>query len=293
MIVDLPPSRVWTLEPEDQFEDVRAAKLRVSSAFLPVESEFVDVETPDARHNLVAVGVGDKLTRGKSTGILCIRLYVRKKYRLDEIHSKLWLPNVLRDVLPHGVLTDVVEVGLLQHTLRSDDDFPDPTSASQRARPGCSVSPCGCGETDVPTGTIGALLGEPAYLLRTCAHVLRSRYREGHAEVYFPGAADGSGRVIASTERLFEAEVGRENELDIALAELRETVDPDVMFIGGPRGVGSAASRMAVHKFGRSSRYTLGYVDDLDFEGILVDRSWSPVRRIKYIGQISVVVDCG
>ena len=283
-----PPSRIWTLQPEDQFEEIRAAKRQVSTAWLPVESEFVQAETPDPRYNLVGVGVGDKLTRGKSTGTLCIRLYVRKKYRFDEIPSKQRLDRALSDVLPHGVLTDVVEAGLLEQSLRIDDEFPDPTSGTGRARPGCSISPCGCGGTPVPTGTIAALLGESAHLLMTCAHVLRPRCSHAHDGVYFPDAY-GSGRVIAGTQLLVGAEVGKENEVDIAVAELRETLDPEIMFIGGPKGIGSAAPRMPVHKFGRSSRYTLGYVDDLDFEGILLDRSWSPVRRIKYIRQITVL----
>jgi hypothetical protein len=280
------PPRAWTLQPEDHFEEIRARKRQVSTEFLHVDRPFVNVETPDPRSNLVAVGVGEKQTGGKSTGFLCIRLYVRKKYGRHEIRPEHLLENLIEH---DGLTLDVVEVGLLEHQVSTDE--PDPTLGIDPLQPGCSVSPCGCYGTTVPTGTLGPLLADSSGI--SCAHVLRSRCPNADDEVYYPGAADaslGGARIIGNTAAVYEAEPGKENEVDVAIVRFRpETdIDPSAMFIGPSQPPVEPDYEMAVQKYGRSSRYSRGHIYDLDFEPILVDRSWDPVRSIKYVRQIAV-----
>lgn len=280
----LPTTTLWTLQPEDQFELVRGAKRRISSNFLPADRQYIDVDTPDPSSNLVAVGVGEKISGGKPTGLLCVRLYVRKKYDRRQIRSE----HLLHAIIQHDdVLLDVIETGLLEHQLELPE--PDPTFSIDPLQPGCSVSPCDCDGTGVPTGTLGPVLGN-GYHAITCAHVLSPRCPHKHDYVYNPGQADagGTGRVVANTSSLYEALPGRENELDVAIIDLREPPDPRVMFIGPVDGPIDPDYDMVVHKFARSSRYSVGRITDLDFEPILVDRSWSPPRSVKYVRHLAV-----
>src|SRR5438477_11670699 len=55
-------------------------------------------------HNIVGVGVGRKVKRGKSTRTRCVRIYVERKIPRHLIHPDHLIPGAVG-----GVVTDVIE----------------------------------------------------------------------------------------------------------------------------------------------------------------------------------------
>ena len=45
--------------------------------------------TPNPLHNVVGVGIGEKISEGKQTGTLAVKLFVRMKYPLSELNGNL------------------------------------------------------------------------------------------------------------------------------------------------------------------------------------------------------------
>jgi hypothetical protein len=87
--------------------------------------------------------------------------------------------------------------------------------------------------------------------------------------IFQPGLLDG-GRVpqdkVAELANAIPYDVTGTNAVDAAVARVDNNIRavPDVLHIGRPTGTGPAAVDMMVHKFGRTSAYTVGRVASID-----------------------------
>lgn len=161
--------------------------------------------------NVVGVGMGYKIVRGKTTNKPAVMVLVKKKYPEEQLKSKHVVPKALNEVP-----TDVIEVGEIR--LLSSR-----TEKARPARPGMSI-----GHFKVTAGTFGAVVkdektGEPLILSNN--HVLANATdgRDGKSAVgdpiLQPGTYDGGSMsdVIANLERFVPiSKSGSEDRCPIA-----------------------------------------------------------------------------
>ena len=88
------------------------------------------------------------------------------------------------------------------------------------------------------------------------------------ASIFQPGLLDGGN---ANTDQIaaltrFIALQAAGNKVDCAIAKVTSNslVSKDVLHIGAPTGAADAAIDMSVHKFGRTTSYTVGHVKSID-----------------------------
>jgi hypothetical protein len=210
--------------------------------------------------NVVAVGIGEKFVGGKPTGLLALKFLVRSKKERTLLSEKHLLPKTVR-----GLPADVEQVG----TLRACDTVLDPKTEVRPARPGCSVGfkpPDG----GVPeAGTFGALVkrGNSLFILSN-NHVLadENNIQPGPNALIFQPAilddADFGNHQIATLFSFANLLHGAPNIVDCALAQVMNPslVSNSILQIGVPSGIAAPFIGMQVHKFGRSSGYTVGSV---------------------------------
>jgi hypothetical protein len=262
--------------------DLREAKKELSARFLAASAAparatartFTAAATPRPEHNVVGVGIGEKVVSGRATGIPAVKLFVRVKYPEGQLDSKLLLPKEI-----DGLAVDVEESGLLRRLERrrrrrrrptppAAAAIPNPRQRHRPAQPGCSVGfqfPTGA---SVMAGTFGALVrnakGEVCVLSNN--HVLADENRLPLGSAIFqPGLLDGgnsSKDQIASLTRFIDLQGGTANRVDAAIAALTSSklATRDILHIGAPSGSAAAAIDMVVHKFGRTTAYTVGRV---------------------------------
>ncbi len=161
--------------------------------------------------NIIGVGHGNKLIRGKDTGRMAVIILVREKYRSKNSNSSLFIPRKI-----DGLETDVVEVGnikLLDIQSKRNNDTADTavdvlrTAKVRPAQPGMSI-----GHHKISAGTFGCLVKDRKsgliYILSN-NHVLANltngsdeRSQKGDA-IYQPGVYDGGNddAVIGYLER--------------------------------------------------------------------------------------------
>ena len=170
-------------------------------------------------HNVVGIGVGRKITRGRTTRTLSVRVYVERKLPEHLIHPDHLLPKQFA-----GVVTDVIEAGQFRAHVPS-------TPASQKrrrpARPGCSIGfqfpDAQAGE--LMAGTLGAIVTADgvSYIL-SANHVLANENAlPPGTPIYQPALLDSgnpSADRIATLTRFFPLETGKANRVDCALAAI-------------------------------------------------------------------------
>jgi hypothetical protein len=251
--------------------DLRAAKKEWSGRLLKRKSHqgvraFTLPVTPDLDWNLMGVGVGEKIVDGQRTGVMALKFLVRAKYHDKHINKKHRLPKSIA-----GLPVDVEEVGLLRRFgAVPAPDAPNPRGRIRPAQPGCSigfVDPAG----QFDAGTFGALVKDSGglYILSN-SHVLAD---EGQlnpgAPISQPGSLDdGSPPTdeIAELTRFIKLQPGAPNKVDCAIAAVdsSKNVSNSILQIGPPQGVGDAKVDMTVHKFGRTTGYTVGHITSID-----------------------------
>jgi hypothetical protein len=181
-------------------------------------------------HNIVGVGVGRKVKRGKSTRTRCVRIYVERKIPRHLIHPDHLIPGAVG-----GVVTDVIEAGRFRAYLPR-------LQASQKrlrpARPGCSIgfqfpkAPAG----ELMAGTLGAVVtGNGVSYILSNNHVLANENAlPAGTPIFQPGLLDSgnaaTGR-IATLARFVPLETDKPNRVDCALATILDarTVRPAIL----------------------------------------------------------------
>ncbi len=232
--------------------------------------------SPAPEHNVVEVGIGEKIADGKPTGITAVKFLVQIKYPEGQLDSGSALPKTI-----DGLPVDVEQVGLLRRLPRASSSrassssaaaaattMPNPRTRIRPARPGCSVGfqfppPA----TLVMAGTFGAVVKRQSDLfILSNNHVLADENRlAAGAPIFQPGLLDG-GRVpqdkIAELTKFIPLRAGVMNKVDCAIARVtdKSLVSKDILFIGPPRGKTTARIDMIVHKFGRTTSYRAGRI---------------------------------
>lgn len=254
-------------------EPFRAAKAEASKTYLhsgQPRSFRAMRATPDPApdNNVVGVGIGEKITKGRQTGIMAVKLLVRRKYEKDRIPPSELLPAVI-----DGLPTDVEQVGTFRRmeAVPVPAPMPDPRARRRPAQPGCSIGFRDPNNAFRMAGTFGVLVkrGEKTFILSN-NHVLADENRlPAGSPIFQPGLLD-DGQVpddqIAELSDFVAMMPGAPNQVDAAIAEVsrRRLVSREILFIGPPSGKEKARRDMIVHKFGRTTGYTVGRVTSID-----------------------------
>ena len=225
---------------------------------------------------VVGIGIGAKFIGGESTGLPALIFYVEDKRPSWRVESMI-PPEI------DGVPTDVEEAGELVA-------FAGHQSRRRPIQPGCSI-----GTADgMTTGTFGAVVfdaqGE-AYLLGN-NHVLADcdRYPIGGAIIQ-PGSLDNGDHekdIVGHLFRTWPLDPSTGNDLDCALARpAGDPLETEILQIGRPQGVGEATVDMPVHKMGRSTGYTRGFVRSAstDFKVRYGDVILKLTRQVAFKGE--------
>jgi hypothetical protein len=123
----------------------------------------------------------------------------------------------------------------------------------------------------LPTaGTYGALVRDAngVYILSN-NHVLADVNRLPlNSDIFQPGPSDAptsAGNRVAVLSNFKPLVAGTPNRVDCAVARISGGQSSnDILHIGAPRSKGNASVGMNVHKFGRTTNYRVGQVEDVD-----------------------------
>jgi Trypsin len=226
-----------------------------------------------SRSNVVAVGVGFKIAGGVQTNEPAIVVSVVKKLPLIQLSESSLVPKTLG-----GVKTDIVETGKIFA-------LQDPTEKMRPARPGISI-----GHYQITAGTFGCLVQRNGqiYMLSNNHVLANSNAAQLGDAILQPGPHDGgtsadqigtleefipvgfSGGTGCSPLALFRpsAQVNEpgNNTVDCAIAKplSNDLVNPDILNIGIPTGVGTATLGTPVQKSGRTTGFTTDQITQIE-----------------------------
>lgn len=158
-----------------------------------------------ARRNVVATGVGYKVTRGKRTGELCISCSVENKIEASALSSRDLVPKKVQ-----GIPTDVVKTGIFRI-------FQAPTDKFRPAPGGVSV-----GHKDITAGTLGCWVKRDNqwHLLSNNHVIANSNDAQIGDPVLQPGPHDGGrypgDQIAALTDFVPVQMAGMPSDCDVA-----------------------------------------------------------------------------
>ncbi len=235
--------------------------------------------TPARRNdNVVGVGIAEKTVKGKPTGVMAVKFFVKTKFPTGAVSRNMVLPKNI-----DGLPVDIEETGAFRAFAKrrkraraADATLPNPRVRMRPAQPGCSVGFRIPGDQFVMTGTFGALVrtSRKIFILSN-NHVLADENRMPiGSPIYQPALMDGgrlAGDQIAELTRFIKLKADRYNRIDAAIAEplARNLLDREVLHIGAPAGTAVAEIDMMVHKFGRTTSYTAGRITSVDTDVIV------------------------
>ena len=222
--------------------------------------------------NVVGIGISEKVSDGKATGVIALTFYVeRKKSKAKLSAAEMVPPQVPATAMNPTILTDVKAIGRLR---------PQLNARRNPFQPGNSV-----GHVDATAGTLGAVVSRNGQLyILSNSHVLAlaGTAKRGDAIVY-PGVFDGgalTADLVAKLARFkkFTRGAAFVNRVDCAIA--KPTPERLGDLLSEIRGLGLPARRtikpvrgMKVVKVGRTTGKTTGKIEDvhfrftLDYEG--------------------------
>jgi len=243
-----------------------------------------------SRRNVIACGIGYKISKGVRTSELSLVVSVTHK-----VHPSALAPQDLIPKELDGIRTDVVETGIFRAHQKPTDRW------RPVVPPGVSI-----GHPQVTAGTFGCLVrrADEIFILSN-NHVLAdlNRARLGDP-ILQPGAADGGtmddqiatlaayipldfgtsepecrlvswlaqalnwlAGAVGSSHRLQPVrQTPGVNRADAALARPTspDLVTNEILYIGAPVGVGTATLGTRVQKTGRTTGYTTGTITQID-----------------------------
>ena len=261
------------------FTQLRAAKNELSKDLLrpaAAAQSLMDLTAATSskpKQNVVGVGIGEKITDGKATGIMAVKLLVRVKYTEHEIPATDLLPKSV-----NGLPVDVEQVGTFRRFPRGaaapakavTAAMPNPRTRIRPAAPGSSIGFRDPNNQFVMAGTFGALVkkGSKLYVLSN-NHVLADENQLPlGSPIFQPGLLDGGNPAtdqIAKLTKFVTLTTTGTNKVDCAIAEAKSNlVTNAILFIGAPNGKTDAQIDMIVHKFGRTTSYRVGRITSVD-----------------------------
>lgn len=244
------------------------------------------------RANVVATGVGYKVTSGKKTPTLGIVCSVTEKVALSQLSSRDRVPAML-----NGIPTDVIRTGPIR-ALQSTTDRHRPAPG------GVSI-----GHRDITAGTLGCLVkkGDQFFILSNNHVLANSNQAKVGDPILQPGPYDGGkfpddhiadleqfvpisiigvpsdcsiaskiadmlnavAKFLGKDARLQAVKAqGTDNLVDAAIARPRkpvsEYVKDEILVIGEIKDTAQGELDMAIKKFGRSSLLSTGTINQVD-----------------------------
>jgi len=174
---------------------------------------------PIPSENTLGIGIGEKISDGKQTGVLAIKLFVRMKFSKSELKSNHILPKEI-----DGIPTDVDEVGVFRRfpsgaparAWAKGGAMPNPRTKIRPAQPGCSIGYQDPSNQIVMAGTFGAVVKDKdgLYVLSN-NHVLADENRLPlGSPIFQPGLLDGGDLLPAfrtSPSMISDEGKGKEN----------------------------------------------------------------------------------
>ena len=221
---------------------------------------------PNPQHNVVGVGLGRKIVKGKASANYCVRFYVEKKLPKEAIPKEFMLPEKVG-----GIPTDVVETG----RFRAFAGGAKERARVRPARPGCSVGFAfsGAKAGTVMAGTFGAVVeADGKRFILSNNHVLANENGLPiGSDIFQPGLLDKNAPtsdVIAKLAKFIPLATSHANQVDCAIAEPTDVklTSPTIMPKVGKLKSGqplAAAVSMKVEKTGRTTGYTTGTIQDI------------------------------
>lgn len=243
-----------------------------ASAWLQTARALTSAVSPDPIHNVVGVAVGEKVSDGNHTGVWAVKFLVRLKFPESQLSKKHVLPKTIA-----GLPVDVEETGLFRKFARKkkggagSPGVPNPQTRIRPAQPGCSIGFADPAGQMVMAGTFGALVKD-----RTGTYVLSNNHVLADenqlpvgSPIFQPGLLDGGNAAtdkIAELTKFIPLQTSSPNQVDCAIAKVVDgsVANNKVLNIGAPSGTTDAQIDMTVHKFGRTTSYTVGRVSSVD-----------------------------
>jgi len=228
--------------------------------------------------NIVAVGVGEKVTDGKGTGRLALRFYVRRKVKLNKLKASEAVPPAVHPALAQTnavVPTDVIVLGQLR--------------LDAAIKPGDSL-----GNIRVSAGTFGALVRHNRQLeVLSNSHILARSGKGRKGDKILSPAKDDGGKapddVVALLTRFLKFVVGGAfvNKADCAVAapvagrlqDFRSAIPG----VGVPKGTIAPKRGMKIVKVGRTTGKTTGVIEDIHFRVVF---PYPGVGKVGYVDQV-------
>lgn len=211
--------------------------------------------------NIQAIGVGLNEKRGRYTGDLAVKVFVREKLPLPRLAERTVVPETI-----NGYPTDVEVVGEI-----TIDSY-----ARRYARP----VPCGVsvGHPQITAGTLGSLmvLDNNRLCLLSNNHVLSNSNRASIGDAILqPGASDG-GRTpterIGVLERFVSIHFPGPNLVDAAAAWTAfRLVDPEHVTYTVNPGPLAPLLGLTVVKNGRTTQATMGLITAISVDSVRVN----------------------
>ncbi|AYF54313.1 hypothetical protein Z957_06540 [Clostridium sp. K25] len=200
--------------------------------------------------NVVAVGLGYKISNGLNTFRKCIKVLVSNKLPKNNLNSSNIIPVCYR-----GIETDVVESGHISFI-----------KLTERIRPvlgGYSIGPA----AKIDGGSMGCVVTDNHdYYILSCNHVLAEDNKIPiGTPVLQPSIFDGGKSprdIVGSLSEFVPIITGGENYVDCAMARIlnKNNISPSIALVGNPKGVVKAELDEDVKKVGKITELTTGKV---------------------------------
>jgi len=251
---------------------------------------------------VVSHGIGFKITNGKKTSEICVIVGVEVKKPLSELKAADVIPKSIG-----GMNTDVIETGKV-------GIFADPTKKFRPVVGGISI-----GHKDITAGTLGCFVTKDGKILALSNNHVLANSNKGQIgdaicqpgpydggeqcgtlhsfkEIGFVGASDckianafvrllnGLAEMVGSRSRV-RAIRDLTNTCDCALCEMLPDVGiaNTILEIGTPTGSAEVTLGTPIKKFGRTTLFTQGTVDQID---ATIQVSYGETEVAIFTGQI-------
>jgi hypothetical protein len=250
-------------------------------------------EEPYNPNNVVGVGIGEKVTNGRPTGRLAVKVLVKEKQSEESVSSEALVPSSIG-----GTETDVEESGEIRAQM---------FTARRRPAP-CGVSIGNCNM--IMAGTLGCLVtrSQQLFILSNNHVMALVNTSPLNAGIPQPGRLDGgvcAPDIIARLSQFVPINFApaANNLVDAAIAQTNPAlVNRRILRLGGvlqaiAPGIAAPVVNLQVQKSGRTTQYRRGVIDVVN---LTINVSYAPlggvarfVQQFRVRGQGSIFSDRG